>query len=109
MLRLDSTSPATESLSPSTRPAASPPDSSLHPPRHQHPIPTPLPLQPHRPKIQRLVMHGAQRQAIGNHVPAIVGMPPDVRGLQSEQAVAGADVVLAHGAAFVVCLRQPVE
>ena len=75
---------------------------SPHPPRHQDPKPTPLPIQPHRPKIQRLVMHAAQRQPIGNHIPAIVGMPPDVRGLQSEQAVAKADVILTHGASFIV-------
>ena len=33
-------------------------------------------------------------------------MPPDVRGLQSEQAVAEPDVVLAHGASFVVRLKH---
>ena len=51
-------------------------------------------------------MHGAQRQAIGNHVSAIMGVPPDVRGLQSEQAVAEPDVILTHGAPFVVCLKD---
>ena len=77
-----------------------------HPPRHQNPKPTPPPLQPHRPKIQRLVMHRAQRQPIGNHIRAVVGMPPDVRGLQSEQAVAEPDVVLTHGASFFVRLED---
>ena len=77
-----------------------------HPPGHQHAKPTPLPLQPHRPAIQRLVMHTAQRQPIGNHIAAIVGMPPDVRGLQSEQAVAEPDVVLTHGTSFFVRLED---
>ena len=51
-------------------------------------------------------MHTAQRQAIRHHISAIMGMPPDVRGLESEQAVAEADVVLANGATFVVCLKD---
>ena len=33
-------------------------------------------------------------------------MPPDVRGLQSEQAVAEPDVILTHGASFVVRLKD---
>ena len=47
-----------------------------------------------------------QRQTIGHHVPAIVGMPPDVRGLEPKQAVAEPNIVLAHGAAFLVRLQH---
>ena len=99
--------PAPESPSPATPPAAL--AAGLLPrtlPDTRTRNPPPHPSQPHRPKIQRLVMHRAQRQPIGNHIPAIVGMPPDVRGLQPEQAVAEPDVVLTHGASFFVRLED---
>ena len=77
-----------------------------HPPGHQNPKPTTLPLQPHRPKVQRLMMHTAKRQAIRHHISAIVGVPPNVRGLQSEQAVAEPNVVLADRTSLVVRLKH---
>ena len=77
-----------------------------HFPGYQDPKPTTLRVQAHRPTIQCLVMHRAQRQAIRHHISAIVGVPPNMRGLQSEQSVAEPDVILTHGAAFVVRLKD---
>jgi hypothetical protein len=54
-------------------------------------------------KVEKLVMHAAQRDAVSDDVGSVRLMPFDMRGLETDRHIADAHVEIAQRAAILIC------